>query len=474
MSELKKNILSLVLAMILLVSLVVEEYGPLIAILTLALVFALLSKLGKGIVLRETVALFYVVTCLIMPMIGYNLYQADNKLSKLWVGYMQVPESVYFSYAFPGITLFCFALTLPISGNADSGRQITLTMQRIRLTLEDERNRNIGLGILIAGLLVSLATPYLPGGLQFFANLIYYSSFSGLLYVYFSRNFRYRMLIILLFSLSIFANALKLGMFTIVAYMSITVYSILFLGNKASLMKKSLFFFGAIAFLIVLQNAKGTYRKYIWMSEYSDNKALLFTSIFVENIQKGDALIEKKAFFPIYLRGNQGFNVSLVMKRMPSLKPYDDGARLTTVVLSAFVPRFLWPDKPEAGGKFNMFYYAGRTIRGMSVNVGPLGEAYGSFGVLGGCIYMFLLGLFIRWVYALLFKIARTMPLIVCWIPVVFFQVTYSAETDTLAILNSILKAGFYVWLVYKAYPAAFGLYSRFHRSYVKSQVVSA
>jgi hypothetical protein len=116
----------------------------------------------------------------------------------------------------------------------------------------------------------------------------------------------------------------------------------------------------------------------------------------------------------------------------------------------------LWPDKPEAGGKFNMKYYTGWVIKSWSTNVGPLGEAFGSFGGLGGILYMAALGLFIRFVYMRMLRIAWSMPLVICWIPVVFYQVSLSSETDTLEILNSLIKSCFFVWLLYKAYPKWF------------------
>ncbi len=56
-----------------------------------------------------------------------------------------------------------------------------------------------------------------------------------------------------------------------------------------------------------------------------------------------------------------------------------------------------WPDKPMAGGKYNMKYYTGINIVGWSTNVGPLGEAWGSFGKVGGIIYMFFIGFIYSW-----------------------------------------------------------------------------
>ena len=141
---------------------------------------------------------------------------------------------------------------------------------------------------------------------------------------------------------------------------------------------------------------------------------------------------------------------------------------------SAFVPRFLWPDKPEAGGKFNMEFYTGYRIVGWSTNVGPLGEAYGSFGVTGGIVYMFFLGLFIRWMYVLVFKAARNVPLLICWLPVFFFQIISSAETDSLQIFNSLIKASFFVWLLYKFLPSWFGVVKKTIRQKTSARLTAS
>jgi hypothetical protein len=84
------------------------------------------------------------------------------------------------------------------------------------------------------------------------------------------------------------------------------------------------------------------------------------------------------------------------MSWIPYRKDFDKGDRLGKVVLSSIVPRFLWQDKPMAGGQENVLYYAGWRIQGWSTNVGPLGEGYGAFGVAGGILFMGLLGIYIR------------------------------------------------------------------------------
>ena len=113
-----------------------------------------------------------------------------------------------------------------------------------------------------------------------------------------------------------------------------------------------------------------------------------------------------------------------------------------------------------------MQYYAGRKMNLVtSMNVGPLGEAYGSFGPRQAVLFMVLLGLFIRLVYGIVFRISRKTPLLVLWLPVMFYQITYSAETDTLQILNSFIKTAFFIWILYRILPRWFGKSSRTERA---------
>ena len=57
-----------------------------------------------------------------------------------------------------------------------------------------------------------------------------------------------------------------------------------------------------------------------------------------------------------------------------------------------------------------------------------------------------------------MFVVAKKNPLLIFWIPVIFYQITYSAETDTLQIVNSLVKSAFFVWLLYKLLPSWFGI----------------
>jgi hypothetical protein len=78
--------------------------------------------------------------------------------------------------------------------------------------------------------------------------------------------------------------------------------------------------------------------------------------------------------------------------------------------------------------------------------------------VLGGILTMGLVALFIRFAYYRIWRIAYTYPIMILWIPVVFYQATYSAENDILQILNSIIKTAAFLWLVSKVQPKWFGI----------------
>jgi hypothetical protein len=357
-------------------------------------------------------------------------------------------------------------LSIPMrsEGSSDEGDTLKITLEKCRRILVHDQA--VGVALMLIGLVALVVNELLPVSLQYIGIILFFTSFAGMLYVKYTEELPYRNIILFIFIVFLILNGILIGMFTIVAYMGITIFSYFFMGSKVSLIRKISFFLFAIFFVVVLQNTKTTYRKMIRNAEIRDNKAATFAVLFFENLQQGSAFFEERSFFLIYTRMNQGNIVTQVMQRIPTIQPFDDGKYLFKTILSSFVPRFLWPDKPEAGGRFNMQYYAGKKMNLVtSMNVGPLGEAYGSFGTRQAILFMVLLGLFIRWVYGIVFRISRKTPLLVLWLPVMFYQITYSAETDTLQILNSFIKTAFFVAILYRFLPRWFGKSERTQRA---------
>ena len=458
MASIRSNFFILSLIISFLLALVTDWYAELSVFLFIVTILAILDKLGKGLVLRELVVLHTIFICLVMPSVGYSVYNIDNYLARIFYRFMLVPQDRYFGFTLPAVCAFSVSMCYPVTKNnaiLDEGDSFKKLLQRVRNELRTQIST--GIIIVVSGVLSFFLIGEVPDVLKFVVTLLFFSSFAGILYIYYSPSFPLKNILLVLFSLFILGLTIQSGVFTVVVYMGITLFSYLFLGRKYALWKKFIVFVVGCFFLFITQNVKTSYRDITWRGKEIDNKSSLFLDVMIDKLNNIDKLINVDGFFPVYLRANQGFNITLVMKRIPAQQEFDNGSRLLTTAASALVPRFLWPGKPEAGGKESMRYFTGLRIEGWSTNVSPLGEAYGSFGPVGGILYMFVLGLFIRWFYKRVFDITQKLPLLVLWIPVLFYQVTYCMETDSLQIFNSLLKGAFFLWLIYKLFPAWFG-----------------
>ncbi len=104
-----------------------------------------------------------------------------------------------------------------------------------------------------------------------------------------------------------------------------------------------------------------------------------------------------------------------------------------------------------------MLYYGNVQLDKASMNVGPIGEAYGSFGFYNSFVYLFIFGAFISGSIHLFLKICLDLPLLILWLPVVFFQTVYCSETDSLQVFNSLFKTAFLLFFIFKLFPKIIG-----------------
>lgn len=449
-------IFSFLYGVIFLISFFIKDYTLITLVFTALIFIHFLVKLGSGIVFRELLAFHGVVLCLLMPVVGYTWYSQTNSLSRVFYFFMVVPEETYFSFVFPALSGFVFFVLLPIQkrGYSDEGFHLNRNIEAIKDYVK--KNPNIGLKLVAFGLLSTVVSPFVPESLKFFFTLIYFVSYAGILMIYYNREYKYRKIILILFSLTVAIKALG-GMFTEVAYMGITILSFIFYGNKTSFFRKISISVIGIAFLILLQSVKGQFRLLVWGEGYQGNKAALFSKLMYESAMDFDKLFDVDKFLFIYSRFNQGLNISRSMSWIPRNQDYDHGQRLFGTMVSSLVPRVIWPDKPMAGGRENMKYYTGWTIKGWSTNVGPIGEAYGSFGDGWGIFFMVCLGVFVRWVYLKIFQLSLKRILLILWLPVLFYQVASFMETDTLTLLNALLKGALFLFILDKIAPEWFG-----------------
>jgi hypothetical protein len=451
-----RRYLIIVLVCILLLSLTTTMYTVLSVTLSVYIFFCMLDKFGKGIVLLETMAFYACVIYLLMPLLGYFVYTADSRVAVMWVRVMPVSFQTYYEYTLPAITTYLLGLFLInyVTGRVDEGQRLNVLISDIKRNLQNGGKR--GLYLIAAGTCFYFIRVLVPGPVAAIASFGYLLIFPGILYLHFQPKFKGRTILYLLLGAFFIRDAINTGMFTVFFYMSITIVSFFMVGRKISFPTKLVTVIAAICSLFVLQLVKGAFRKNTWGQQYTGSKTALFQDLIIEKASGFSEIFSEKTFFPIYSRINQGYVSAMVMKRIPAKQPFDNGESIAKTLAASVVPRVLWPDKPESGGVYNMQHFAGFKLRGWSTNIGPIGEAYGNFGVGGGIVYMFFFGLFIGWVYKLIFRMSRKRAVLLLWIPLLFFEVMYSMENDTLQALNSLIKTGFFVWVIYKLFPSMF------------------
>ena len=145
-------------------------------------------------------------------------------------------------------------------------------------------------------------------------------------------------------------------------------------------------------------------------------------------------MFDPMSMFVSFVRLNQGWLVAMTMKMVPDKHPFGNGGPLLDAVYASVIPRILWPDKPEAGGKANLKRFWGFNLVGWSTNIGTLGrEAYANFSIVrGGLFYLFFYGLFFNFILSRILKAADRRPTIILWLPFLFFSVI-NVETDLLS-----------------------------------------
>ena len=115
MALVRNNFFILTLVVCFLLGLVTDWYTEISVSLFVVTVFAILDKLGKGLVLRELVALHTIFICLVIPSVGYDVYNFDNYLARIFYRYMLVPRDVYYGFMLPAVCAFSAAMCYPIT-----------------------------------------------------------------------------------------------------------------------------------------------------------------------------------------------------------------------------------------------------------------------------------------------------------------------------------------------------------------------
>lgn len=424
-----------------------EIYIPLAFAVFFLSIFRLLWKIGNGSFFLELFYGYTTLTCVLMPAIGYTTFTRTNFFALLWVRYMPVTNEVYFSFVLPAVLLVSIIFFNFRKASPDDSAVVDKLVGQIKqLTLKIPSSAIVTLSLV--SLFTYSISNFLPESFRLIGTFLFFGLFASLFYIVFKRDFPMRIYFIVGIILFIIFDAIHYGMFTIIAYMSGLFLILLLSGKKVSMTMKLMLLTFGIFFMSFLQLFKLALR-----TSKGDPSVFELASAVVTQSQhsQADAIL-----FPMYYRMNQGYNIALVMRRIPARVDYLGGEYLSLTFASSFVPRLFWEDKPQAGGLVNMKMYTGITLIDWSTNVGPIGEAYGNFGYFGGWLYMIAFALFIRFAYVTFIKICLKRPIFFLWMPPLFFQTIYVMENDSLQAFNSLIKGAVFLFLMFKLFPSLF------------------
>jgi hypothetical protein len=395
-----------------------------------------LDNLGKRVVVLDIAIILAIFTWLVMPVIFYQFYTKADHLARIFGRYMPIPADDYFSFALPGTVMMIFGFKVRLTK-----LQINTNPQAYRQKLDAFFKGKANIGFVLIGISFASSILYrvLPASLSRIAYLMGHLSYVGVFYIFFSDH-KHKNKILLGVLGVLMLNSISTGLFGELVFLLALFYILvaLYLKRVSFFTKLSVCILGLI-FVFLIQNIKKGYRERIWHGE-KEASAAYFGELMTESILHPSTMFEKDKLFGTAVRMNQGWLIAYTMYKVPAKFDYAYGETIGISVLAAFIPRVIWPDKPEAGGRYNLMRFWGYYLVGFSENIGPIGEAYANFGKIGGVIFMFFYGLFFNGILTYLLKRSERQPTILCWIPFLFFYAVV-VETDILTTVGSIVTS---------------------------------
>lgn len=410
------------------------------------LIFYLLDfiySFGKDLRVLDLPILLAIFQCLVMPAIVYHLYNDDYYVKSLKFD-MSVTEEVYYGYMIPAVVALIIGLRFPVKGIQPvigTPDFYSAKVESIKEKLKGQERT--GVTLIIIGFSFGVFERILPESLSYFLFLFSKMIYVGIMYIYFSESNKRNIYLIGGLTLALL-QAILTGIFGDLVFLTALSILLIMLGKNINFAKSIFLLVVGSFFVLLLQTLKQEYRRATW-GDPSADKTATFLQIASEKATNVESIFNREGAFPIVVRFNEGMIVGKVMNYVPRVTPYQDGKTIWLSLAASFIPRYVWPDKPIAGGHENMLLFTGYDIQGYSMNIGPFGEAYGNFGRNGGIIYMFVYGLFFNFVFYQILKLSNKKPTILLWIPYLFLN-SIQVETDTLLTVNTIIKGALFIW----------------------------
>lgn len=198
---------------------------------------------------------------------------------------------------------------------------------------------------------------------------------------------------VLLISTAILADSIVLAILITTFYLALPSPSVNIFWRNLIMLGLSITC--ALVFAVFYLQARSALREVVWsggsIGAAASNVTNSAGSFDVRTSQDNETL------YMIDGRLNQNIFVGLAIEQLRSLpNSYENGTTIEQAML-AWVPRFLWPGKPERGGSSFVAQHTGLEFsEGTTFGAGPVFEFYVNFGYIGIAAGFFVLGYMVR------------------------------------------------------------------------------
>jgi hypothetical protein len=360
---------------------------------------------------------------------------------------MQVSENNYFVYAIPAVLLFILGLHL--RSGTYNGEKIN---QKAILQFI-AKNKTLPYLFIVIGFFSSVFSVFFSNSLSFLFYLLGGFKFIGLFMLVLGEQ-KIKTLPFLLVISSIISSSFGSGMFHDLLTWIIYITTIIAIKFNFGFKEK---FIGLIIFTLfatIIQVLKSDFRNL----KSQNNEELGVQSFYnlyeKQNEEKG--IFNFRNFAESNVRINQGFIITNIMTTVPEKVPFANGTELYQILEAAFLPRIISPNKLKAGDRELFTKYSGLPLSiGTSMGLSSLGDAYVNFGIFGGCIFMFLLGLFYSEVLNTFNKYSKFYPSLVLFTPLIFYY-PIRPDCEFQTILGHLVKSCFLVFIIMQIWKQRF------------------
>jgi hypothetical protein len=310
---------------------------------------------------------------------------------------------------------------------------------------------------IVIGFFAPFISSFIPSALVFVSYLLESFKFIGLFILICSHQKLKPLLLVIIYG-AILISSFQGGMFH-----DLLIW-IIVLGLIISYRYKPSFSFRISAMILFalfasfIQSIKGGLREKTWVSGGEKTSYELIESINKQNVSENNGMFTKESIGPQINRINQGWILASTMDNVPSNESHTYGALTSKYVYSAFMPRFLAPDKLRAGDQNIFNKYSGHSIYDdTAMGLGILTDAYVEFGENLALIYVFLFGLMYGYILNKFLVISKNYPILILF-SILAFIYPMRPDCETQTALGHLFKTIMLLFLIFSLFKKTFKL----------------